>query len=219
MCPNKRFLSIYFDGELPSPWNEQMEKHLESCPDCAKGIEIYKKTSELLNDSKLSGADNSLMEAAKSHVWEKIIAGKQMYPLYQSPRQLPRQLARQPPRFLPLRLPRIPGSIAAGAAGAIAATALILVISFITPPGAGKNKLPEISGAAESAGGITVSSDYELDIPEITPALNMNDVLRYIENSDSSNIVIIKLPERKKFNRYGEPAFINAADYRKGPAN
>jgi hypothetical protein len=217
MCNNKQFLSIYFDGELSSPWKERMEQHLESCPDCVKWLETYKKTSEFLNDGKTGDSNNGIcddivMEAAKFRVWEKISAGARQYSLYSSYSR---------PRPLSRLLPNIPGSLTAAAAGALAATALIFVISFITPSKTNKNELPEISGTTEmmeNIGGIPVSSDYALDIPEITPALNMDDVLHYLEN-DSSNIVIIKLPERKKFNNYGKPAFINAADYHRGPAN
>jgi hypothetical protein len=186
-----------------------MEQHLENCPDCVKRLETYKKTSELLNGGKLSNPDNGIyddgiIEAAKSRVWEKISADKRQYALYTRPRLLP----------------NIPGNLTAAAAGALAAAALIFIISFIIPFGSNENELPEISAdTMENIGGIPVSSDYALDIPEITPALNMDDLLHYLENNDSSNIVIIKLPERKKFNRYGEPTFINAADYRRGPAN
>jgi hypothetical protein len=222
MCNNKQFLSIYFDGELPSPWKEQMEQHLENCPDCVRGIETYKKTSELLNGGKAGSLDkrdsdnaiydDGVMEAAKSRVWEKISVSRQQFSLYKGPRRRLRLLLRQPLN--------IPGSLTAAAAGALAATALIFIISFIMPSRSNENKLPEISSSTmENIGGIPVSSDYALDLPEITPALNMDDLLHYLENNDSSNIVIIKLPERKKFNRYGEPTFINAADYRRGPAN
>jgi hypothetical protein len=215
MCHNKQFLSIYFDGELSSPWKERMEQHLESCPDCVKSLETYKKTSEFLNDGKAGNSNNGVyddgvMEAAKFRVWEKINVGTRQYSLYSSYSR-PRRLSRL--------LPNIPGSLTAAAAGALAATALFFVISFITPPETNKNELPEISiDTMENIGGIPVSSDYALDIPEITPTLNMDDVLHYLDN-DSSNIVIIKLPERKKFNNYGKPAFINAADYRRSPAN
>ncbi|MDR0410131.1 MAG: hypothetical protein LBH18_07045 [Spirochaetaceae bacterium] len=193
MCPDKQFLSIYFDSELPSPWKERMERHIENCPQCGKLLELYKKTSSFLKDD----AENA-MEAAKSRVFEKAAPGWRAYSLYQS------------------RLLRIPKRVAAAA---IAAAALIFVMLFITPSKISENEIPELSGAVENADGIVVSSDYELAIPEITSTLDMSEVLRYLENDGSSNIVIIKLPERKKFARYGEPAFINAADYRRRPIN
>ncbi|MDR1363447.1 MAG: zf-HC2 domain-containing protein [Spirochaetaceae bacterium] len=202
MCPNKQFLSIYFDGEFPAVWKKQMDQHLEGCPQCRELLGLYKKTSELLNDVEVSDAD-AAMKAAKARVWEKINSDKRRHSLRQTPRLLT----------------RLTRSLPAAAAGAFAAASLIFVMLFITQFKIDKSELPELSSVEEISEGIVASSNYELDVPEITPALNMNEVLRYLENDDTSNIVIIKLPERKKFMRYGEPAFINAADYSRRSAN
>ncbi|MDR2659691.1 MAG: zf-HC2 domain-containing protein [Spirochaetaceae bacterium] len=203
MCPNKQYLSVYFDDELPSPWKERMEQHIESCSECRKSLERYKKTSGLLNGGGGRSIEDGLMESAKLHVLEKIGAAGWTY----SPYRLDDGK---------IRLPHIPQTFTAAAVGAIAAAALIFIMFFIAPLQSDKNGRPNLSAVDEKIDAIAVSSDYELDIPQIMPALDMDEVLRYIENDDSSNIVIIKLPERKKFNRYGEPAFINAADYSRG---
>jgi hypothetical protein len=47
----------------------------------------------------------------------------------------------------------------------------------------------------------------------------MNEVLDYLNDDDSSDIVIIRLPSRTKFNRSGDPAFIPAADYTRRTRN
>ncbi|MDR2097389.1 MAG: zf-HC2 domain-containing protein [Spirochaetaceae bacterium] len=184
MCPDKQFISIYFDGELPSPWKERMEQHLETCSECGKTLESYKKTSKLLNNTEDaaggSGYD-AAMEAARIRVWEKLdsIAAEPC-------------IRRYPLRFAP----RIPSAAFAAIAGAAAAAVIICFMLLIAP-----NK------------GTAVSSDYDLNIPDIMPVSNMSDIMSYLESNESSNFVIIKLPERKKFKRYGDPDFIRSAEY------
>ena len=69
MCPDLQIMSIYFDGELDSPWKEKYEKHLDDCPSCRKHLEAYR-----LSRQKLSGASRKLeqsLEEAMERVWEK----------------------------------------------------------------------------------------------------------------------------------------------------
>ncbi|MDR2185556.1 MAG: zf-HC2 domain-containing protein [Treponema sp.] len=42
MCPDRQILSVYHDGELPSPWKEKMEAHLELCPECRARLDRYR---------------------------------------------------------------------------------------------------------------------------------------------------------------------------------
>jgi hypothetical protein len=52
MCPDHQILSVYFDGELNSPWKEKLENHLESCLSCREHLAAYQLTREkLLNSS------------------------------------------------------------------------------------------------------------------------------------------------------------------------
>lgn len=198
MCPDKQFLSVYFDGELPSPWKERMEQHLETCSECRKNLEFYGKMSGCLNvdgegEAFTKAPEAAVIEAAAARVWERL-------------EHRGRREGGKLRRFLPARQ-----ALTAAAAGAIAATAIICFLLLFSQDQSRNSNVPELAGASGFAG--IVSGDYDPDTPDIIPASNMNDVLRYIESDDTSNIVIIKLPERKKFSRYGEPAFINAADY------
>jgi hypothetical protein len=45
------------------------------------------------------------------------------------------------------------------------------------------------------------------------PVSDMSGVIQYLENDDSGDIVIIRLPESKSFMSLGEPAIIKATDY------
>ena len=66
MCPDRQILSVYFDGELDSPWKEKCEKHLEHCPSCRKRLENY----GLARQSFVRGDEQKLTEAM-NRVWEK----------------------------------------------------------------------------------------------------------------------------------------------------
>ncbi len=49
MCPDNRLLSAYYDGEVSSPWKEQIEEHLENCSSCKAIVEDYARQSGLLH--------------------------------------------------------------------------------------------------------------------------------------------------------------------------
>lgn len=48
MCPDKDLLSTFVDGEVPSPWNEQIKNHIDSCSNCQKIVEQYRFISSNL---------------------------------------------------------------------------------------------------------------------------------------------------------------------------
>jgi anti-sigma factor RsiW len=70
MCPDRQILSVYIDGELPSPWKEKMEGHLSQCPQCRQLLERYRLGS--IPESAVPAAAET---AAHERVWQKIEAG------------------------------------------------------------------------------------------------------------------------------------------------
>ncbi len=50
-CPNKDLYSAFVDGEVPSPWKEKLESHLEICAECRKTAESYKSLKEKIKNS------------------------------------------------------------------------------------------------------------------------------------------------------------------------
>ena len=73
MCPDHQVISIFFDGELDSPWKEKFEKHLDECPSCRSHLESYKVMRQKLKEASLvqdRPMDQALMEAME-RVWEK----------------------------------------------------------------------------------------------------------------------------------------------------
>jgi hypothetical protein len=63
MCPDHQILSVYFDGELPSPWKEKMEQHLAACPLCRSRLDCYSALS-----TKLKAEEGDLTER-RERVW------------------------------------------------------------------------------------------------------------------------------------------------------
>jgi len=190
MCPDPQLLSIYVDGELPSPWNEKMDAHLRECSACREKFENFKKIREMFGKdasaNKISEAD---IQASKEKIWRNIEAKRRFTPY-------PRIWRR-----------RISISIPAAAAAAII---IALAAIFITNSGqilnngfAGKKP--------DNKSNIILAAEEE--IPGIIPAAtDLNGVLQYL-GADSSDIIILRLPESRNFSRVGEPAIIRAADY------
>ena len=66
-CPDRQLLSVYFDGELSSPWKEKMEEHLSNCAACRQKLEEYRKISLTYSDE-----EENLLKTAKENVWKKL---------------------------------------------------------------------------------------------------------------------------------------------------
>jgi hypothetical protein len=52
-----------------------------------------------------------------------------------------------------------------------------------------------------------------LDVQGIIPASGMNDILQYLSNESPDDMVIIHLPESRRFTAFGEPVIVKEADY------
>jgi hypothetical protein len=72
MCPDHQILSVYMDGELPSPWKEKMEDHLAHCARCREKLEAYRRGSRLLDRAGTGGDMEGILEGAKKRVWLKL---------------------------------------------------------------------------------------------------------------------------------------------------
>jgi hypothetical protein len=182
MCPDHQILSVYMDGELPSPWKEKMEDHLARCARCREKLESYRRASRLLDRAGTGGGVEEALKGAKERVWLK---------LQDKPE---RGFSPRPgvwSRSVAVPLP----AAAAAAILFIALGALIFRQFFFTPP-----------ARDEMAAGV------ELDLPGIMPVSDMSGVLQYLGSQDTGDIVILRLPESRNFMRSGEPRIIKAAE-------
>jgi len=192
MCPEPQLLSIYVDGELPSPWEEKMDAHLKECPACREKFENYKKLRELFNkDVSSKKINESEIQSAKEKIWRNIETKRRFTP------------------YTGIWRRRISLSIPAAAAAAV-------IIALITMFLSGGGKILNDGFAGKKANSDDKSSIIlaaEEEIPGIMPAAtDLNGVLQYL-GADSSDIIILRLPESRNFSRAGEPTIIRAADY------
>ena len=174
MCPDPQMLSLYHDGELPSPWKEKLESHLADCFVCAERLERLRCLSGALGEP----ADLSV-GPAQDRVWQRL---RNPAPARIWPQPIWSRSVRVP---LPLLF---------------AAAALVLVFGVFL---AGNSRPAAPSNTALSA----------LDMQTLVPVTDLNGIWQYLGNDDSGDIVIIRLPESRSFNSYGEPAIIRAAEY------
>jgi acetyl-CoA acetyltransferase len=178
-------LSVYLDGELPSPWKEKLENHLALCGSCRDRLEAYREMSRGLKKAEAASAGEAALEAAKDRVRLRL-------------QRLETGDARRRPapglwrRSVSIPLP------------AAAAAAVILFIALAALWFRQNTALPPMQDMA--AAGI------DLDVRGIVPVSDMHGVLQYLGDKDTGDIVILRLPESRNFMSSGEPTILKAAD-------
>ena len=207
MCPDPQLISIYMDGELPSPWKEKLENHMTECSSCREKLENFKRLQGLLEQTAaetkdIAALENEFIESAKERVWRN---------LESSHRRYSGRIVRQSGRRYNMWKSRLSIPIPAVAAAAVI-IALVTVLLIRGNPGNnnGYASLPVEPVVAERTTNLILAAEEQ--IPGIIPTSDINSVLQYL-GIDSPEIIIIKLPETSNFSRYGEPAIIRAADY------
>jgi anti-sigma factor RsiW len=218
MCPDPQILSIYMDGELPSPWKEKMEAHLAECSECSEKFKNFTRIQELFKketsqqrayaekaeaSEEFALSEFELMEKAKERVWRKLESGHHIRHggiVHNDRRPAGYNIWKQ--RF----------SIPVPAAAAAAVVVIALFAAFGLRGNSGKNNAYAYQAAvpAEKTG-------FILAAPEEMPMIqtgDLNGVLQYL-GVDRSEVIILQLPESRDFSRSGEPAIIRSADYRR----
>jgi hypothetical protein len=168
-----------------------MEVHLGSCPKCHAQLEQFKRCSEVLKGPGEGGIpgwepERRNLEAAKDRIWQNLSH-------LDSEKWRPHQGRNLWRRRVSIPLP----------AAAVAVVILFIVLIFtVTRQGV---SVPQNQDAITATG--------MMDVQGIVPVSNMNEVLQYLGNQDTADIVIIRLPESKSFFSSGEPTVLKAADY------
>jgi len=211
MCPDPQILSIYTDGELPSPWKEKMESHLAECSVCGEKYKNFKSLQELFRKNthdertiveRASGhipeeqrTEQELMEEAKAKIWKKL----------QSRR---RPVQRSYGNNVWQRKVSVPLPAAAAAAVIIA----LMTAVWIRGGSANNSNSGFASIPVENTEKTSFTIAAEEEIPSVIPTSDLKSVLQYL-GGDRTDIIIIQLPENSNFLRSGEPAMIRSADY------
>jgi len=195
MCPDTQLLSIYIDEELPSPWKEKLETHLSECSSCREKFNKFKLID------KSTGSEQRIIDEAKDRVWQNLQSRQTFRPRIVKGNSSSENISIWQRRF------SIPIPAAAAAAIIILLAALLM---FRGGNQINNNGLASQNDPYHRAGFLIAAEEEEF--PGIIPTSDINSVLQYL-NSDSSEIIILKLPESKSFSRTGEPAILRAADY------
>ena len=184
MCPDRQLVSMYCDGELPSPWKEKLETHLESCEECRGILAGYRGVDEFLQDFPVE-----TVREAGERVWKRLAISD-----FRENTVIRRKRVWN--RTVTLPLPA-------------AAAAVLVVIGFLAFMVMGNlnRPLPVQDSIAAASTSIGFDEQGMLDIQD------MNDVLQYLSGQDKIEFLVIQIPESWNFSRSGEPALINAADY------
>jgi len=192
MCPDPQLISIYLDGELPSPWKEKLENHLAECSVCREKLEAF---GQLVK--KPATTEQEAMEAAKDRVWQNLQSRRRFQP------RAVGNLSRvsKAPGLLQRRL-SIP--IPAAAAAAVVIVLFTMVWFRIGQNNTGIASIPQNE--------TPVFQTQSGEIPGIIPVADMNSILEQLTSDD---IIILRLPESQSFRRAGEPEMIRAADYQR----
>ena len=185
MCPEHEILSAYIDGEVPSPWDKQIEKHMLSCNTCAEKLESYKNLKNiLLQDSE---PDYRL---PMQKVWDKITQVRKN--IYQFKKHIWQRKVSIPIPFV-----------------AIAAT-LVICIGFISvfntmkPDPSSVNIITHKEDGSMTEVNITAKDAEEIEA-----------LLKALEDNNAPNEVIIRLPEGSNEFQVGEPELLRAIDFRR----
>jgi len=196
MCPDTQLFSIYVDGELPSPWKEKLEAHVEQCSACGEKLYAYKQLRETVRDDlELKG-----IEEAKDKAWQNLSSRIKV----SEDRELIRLRNKESNTYKRLKLisqvwrQRISIPLPAAAAAVI----LIIFAVFWLRGN------PKAAPVADVNSGVVLAAD---EVPGIIPA-DMSSVLKYLD-TERADVIILRLPESRNFMSSGEPAIIKAADY------
>ena len=86
MCPDKQLLSAYYDGEVPSPWREKIDVHLEECAACRDTAARYHGLSKMLRASYLPEPETAAFTRIRARTLE---SGTRRAPLWRKRVSLP----------------------------------------------------------------------------------------------------------------------------------
>jgi len=212
MCPDRQLLSVYFDGELDSPWKEKMESHLAGCPHCRGILETYRQISL---HSPVLQPDIDIETAALEKAKLRVLRNLEERTSLNIPNFAylpPQSRAGFPLRYTNIWNRRISIPLPAAAAAAIL---LIAFAVFWTRRPVEQTAIPNITLSSDEYSIMPADINGRQDFaPQgVVPVTSLNEVLQYLGNRDSTDILILRLPESRNFTSSGEPAIIRAADY------
>jgi anti-sigma factor RsiW len=192
MCPDRDLISAHVDGEVPSPWRERLEEHLESCPSCASLAADYRRLGSRLKD-ELGGDLGESFARGRSRL-DLLLEG---IPSARRDKAGPRRARKTALRSLG-RSVSLPLPLAAAAA------VLVILLGGATTLLALK---PSKAVAIQ-----TVASGEIAPLPSQAKAqpASMDELLRYLEARDGQVTLTINLPSGTTFGSAGKPVIMRS---------
>lgn len=210
-CPDPDLFSAYFDGEVPSPWKEKIERHLASCPSCAALTGRFSTLRQTLTrEGSMPALSPERMEASFAR-----LSAKRAAVLERRNDRTETRLAEWFHASVSVPLP----ALAALLAVAIILPSAITLSSRTrdaSAPGAFLARTPSIApGTSSMRVPVSSFSVFSEDLPELavprpdaandkTRLFTMVDYARQFDTDrelfQDAEIVIIKLPKLAHFN-------------------
>jgi len=189
MCPKRQIISLYYDGEVPSPWKEKLETHLANCPECRAILAEYGYLGKYLK-----GTPEEAVTTAQERVWKKLSAPELVSPIAEAWQTKAKTKTWNWRWNITLPLP-------------VAAAAVLIIIASLTFVGVSTlNRSPTHNQMA--------TANITFDDQSIVPITDISGVIQYLSTQGLGDFMVIRLPaESPRFSRAGEPILINAADY------
>ena len=223
MCPDPQILSIYLDGELPSPWKEKMQEHFTHCSACKIKLENFKRLQDLFKEDKTltrTYIERVVDEPAEPRTYTEDELQKSKEKIWkniESRQGFNRRSNRS-------RIWQRKISIPLPAAAVAAVLLLLFAVFWLNGRGATPNsQTPSVaeikrgdvppSLPIERANYVLAAEMGKIENGLIPAAEDMNGILQYLAPQTGANIIILQLPESKNFSRSGEPEIIRAADF------
>lgn len=197
MCPDRELLSAWVDGEIPSPWRETIDRHVELCATCAGVVASIKKTQELFS------ADMATIDEASSEAKASVV------------QRLEATLhARGPIGSRSIRV----GSVSLWSHKfsvpfpAIAAAALVLAVLGFSLASSTRHTA-ELQLAVQRAFEATLVASPAAS-PMGTTGMGIESIIDYVSRQNAPISINISLPAGAFGGTAGDPFIVREADYR-----
>ncbi|MDA3956847.1 anti-sigma factor [Oceanispirochaeta sp.] len=85
MCPDDKLLSAFYDGEVSSPWKEEIEEHIQVCDDCHSILKEFEQQSAQLHSEGEPALTSSFEDIQKLIRHKENIDGIHFLPAFKNP--------------------------------------------------------------------------------------------------------------------------------------
>ncbi|GEM_PF-1502127 len=184
MCPDEETLSAYLDGEVEEPFKSKIAEHVKECVKCSAKLEsLHRIKSILLEENDPEYIES--MENVKRRIQISMVADNYFFGRLNSfwKRKV----------VLPLPI-------------AIAAIVLFFFVGVFLISNIPGNSGIHMMRIRTEPSGVT-------EVQVTAPIEDLEQLLKFIDNSNFKKEVIIKLPAQSQFLMFGEPAIVKEAEF------